>query len=226
MSSKSGAQLQRGVIVEFDFAVLSGHQTMLDICSARLEQEGVALDAVRMARRMNGKSFSSGLNNLCNRQEKTVDVPAVIADCNEQFAVALQKQVSKVSEGFKAFVGALVAKGINVVLVTRMPEEALQPLLEGQPEGKVLVTTESSSSFCFTNWDGWRRAARKNELHERLCVAVAGSGFSVKGALNSGLGVLAKRSPLVEYQDFSGSDVEIDAFGAGLADDVVRILRV
>ena len=66
MTNSTGAHLQRGVIVEFDFAVLPGHRLLLDICSARLAKEGVKLDATLMARFMGGKSFSSGLNALCN----------------------------------------------------------------------------------------------------------------------------------------------------------------
>jgi hypothetical protein len=57
-------------------------------------------------------------------------------------------------------------------------------------------------------------------------VGVAGSGFSVKGALNSGLGVMVKVNPLTEHQDISGCDGNFGEYTAGLADDVIRILHV
>jgi beta-phosphoglucomutase-like phosphatase (HAD superfamily) len=226
MSNTAAAQLQRGVIVEFDFAVLSGHAFLLDICSARLAKEGVKLDATLMARSMGGKSFSSGLNALCNKQQKTIDVPAVIADCQEQYAEALKGALSKVPAGFVDFVKALLAKGLKVVVVSRADSEAVKAVFgEGLSE-KLIITHDVSNGFGFCSWDGWRRAARKCDLHERLCVAVAGSGYSVKGALTSGLGVMVKVNPVTEYQDVSGSDMQVAEFSAALAEDVMRILHV
>ncbi len=226
MSISTSAQLQRGVIVEFDFAVLSGHQFLLDVYSARLAKEDVKLNATLMARCTGGRSFSSGINTLCNRQQKTVDVPAVIAECNEQFAEAVTKALSKVPAGFVDFVGALLAKGLKVVLVTRGDVDAVKAVFASVATDKLVVLHDASGGFGFLSWDGWRRAARKSDLHERLCVGIAGSGFSVKGALTSGLGVMVKVSPLTEYQDISGNDGAIGEFSAGLAADVTRILHV
>jgi hypothetical protein len=226
MNNSTGAQLQRGVIVEFDFAVLQGHQLLLDICRARLEKEGVNLDAALMARSMGGRSFSSGLNALCNKQQKTVDVPAVTAECNEQFAAALTGSLDKVPAGFVAFVGALLEKGMKVVLVSKADSEAVKAAFASLPAAKLVVLHDTTNGFGFLSWDGWRRMARKNDLHERLCVAVAGSGFSVKGALISGMGVMVKENAVVGYQDVSGSDVRIGEFAAALSDEVASILRI
>jgi len=226
MSLTTGAQLQRGVIVEFDFAVLSGHQALLDISGALLAKENIAFDAMVMARYLAGKSFSAGLNALCNRQQKTLDVPAVIASCNEQFAEALKGQLDKIPAGFTAFVGALLKKDVKVVLVTRVDVEAVKGAFADVATDKFVVLHEASSGFGFLGWDAWRRAARKCDLHDRLCVAVAGSGFSVKGALTAGMGVMVKTSPLCDYQDMGGSDTQIGEYSAALAEDVQRILRM
>lgn len=226
MSNSSAAQLQRGVIVEFDFAVLPGHALLLDVCSKRFAKEGLKFDAALMARSMGGKSFSSGLNALCNKQQKTVDVPAVIAECNAEFTEALKGKLSTVPAGFLDFVKALLAKNIKVVVVSRADHEAVQAVFNGIQSDKFTVLHDVSNGFGFYSWDGWRRTARKSDLHERLCVAVCGSGFSVKGALSSGMGLMAKDNPLTEYQDFGGCDVRIADFNAGLADEVTRILRV
>ena len=226
MSNSTAAQLQRGVIVEFDFAVLSGHAFLLDICRTRLAKEGLKLDATLMARSMGGKSFSSGLNALCNRQQKTVDVPAVVAECYEQYGEALKGALAKVPAGFVDFVKALLGKGMKVVVLSRADSEAVRAVFPAAHSEKLIVMHDTSNGFGFCSWDGWRRAARKNDLHERLCVAVAGSGYSVKGALTSGMGVMVKVNPQTEYQDVSGADVHLSEFSAGLADEVTRILRV
>ncbi len=226
MSNSTAPQLQRGVIVEFDFSVLSGHAFLSDICRARLEQEGIKADRKLMCRHMGGKTFSSGLNALCNKLQKTVDVPAVIAECNGAFTEALEGALSSVPKGFVEFVKALLAKNIKVVLVSRADSEAVRAVFSDVQSEKLVVLHDTATGFGFCSWDGWRRAARKNDLYERLCVAVVGSGFSSKGALISGMGVVVKENPLTAYQDTSGSDLRISEFTAALAGEVCRILRV
>jgi hypothetical protein len=226
MGSSQAARLQRGVLVEFDFAVLDGHSLLLEACQTRLEQEGIKLDAQGAARTMGGRSFSSGLNALASRKRKTLDVPTVMAECDAAFTEKLAGKLSTVPAGFQAFVKALLAKKIKVVLITRLESEAVSSALADVQNEKFAVLHDMPNGFGFTTWEGWRRAARKNGLHERLCMAVAGSGFSVKGALRNGMGVIAKPNPLTEYQDFSGSDVFVSEYAAGLADDAVRILRM
>lgn len=227
MSNPKAVLLQRGVIVEFDFTVLNGHALLLEACQERLGREGVKLDAGLMARSMGGKSFSAGLNALCNRQQKMIDVPSVVPECNAAFAEKLTAVLPKVPESFKAFVKAAVAKNVKVVVGTRLEAEAVLPVLgDDIPEELLVIHHDIPNGFGFSTWEGWRRAARKGDLHDRMCVAVAGSGFSMKGALNAGMCVVIKPNPLTEYQDFSGSDEVITDFSPALADDVIRMLRV
>ena len=109
MGSSQAARLQRGVLVEFDFAVLDGHPLFLEACQTRLEREGIKLDAQGMARSMGGRSFSSGLNALASRKQKTLDVPTVMAECDAAFTEKLATKLSAVPAGFQAFVKALLA---------------------------------------------------------------------------------------------------------------------
>lgn len=229
MSSSKAAAMQRGVVVEFDFAVLSGHALLLEACKERLAKDGVKLDAPTMARRMNGKSFTAAVNAVCRAQGKALeDVPAVVSECNAAFAAALAKSVKDggVPAAFVALVKALVAKGLKVVLISRVDGEALLPLFGELEEGRLVVYPDVSHGFGFLNWDQWRRAARKNTLHERFCAAVAGCGFSVKGALTSGMGVISKENELTAYQDMSGCDAHIVAFDNELVSDVCRIVQL
>ena len=225
MSHPKVSQLQRGVIIEFDFAVLDGHAFLLDICRARLETEGVKVDASLVARSMGGRSFSFGLNALCTKQGKTVDVPTVVADCNAEFAERLTAALANVPQDFLKFVNAALAKGLRVVLVTRLESEAVLIAL-GIENERLTVLHDIPNGFGFSTWEGWRRAARKCNLYDRLCVAVAGCGYSVKGAINSGMFVFVKPNPLTEHQDFSGCDTVITDYTAALADDMTNLLRV
>ena len=225
MSHPKVAHLQRGVIIEFDFAVLDGHAFLLDVCRARLETEGVKFDAPLMVRSMGGRSFSSGINALANKQGKTIDVPTVVADCNAEFVDKLTEALAKVPESFVKFVKAALAKDLRVIIVTRLESDAVLPVL-GIEDERLTVLHDIPNGFGFNTWEGWRRAARKNNLHDRLCVAVAGSGFSVKGAINSGMFVFVKPNALTEHQDFSGCDTVITEYAASLADDMTRLLRI
>jgi hypothetical protein len=225
MSDSNDKQVQRGVIVELDFAVLPGHQLLLKISKDLFAKAGLTVDATLMARYMGGKSFSSGLNALVTKQGKTIDAPALIAETNLAFSAALTQSLKDIPSEFVSFVEALLAKGVKVIIISRADVEAVKALFSNHSENLVFQT-DTSSGFGFLGWDVWRRAARKNSLRERLCVAVVGSGFSVKGALTSSMGSVFKENPLTAYQDFSGGDLSIQRFDNALVKDIVAMLRV
>jgi len=224
---KKDARLQRGLLVEFDFAVMPGHQMMLDVCKEQLAKAGVKIDEVRMARYMFGRSFVAGLSALYRAQElSSYEVADRVAACNEAFAAKIKANLSEIPSGFKAFVKAAAAKEIKVILFSVADSEAIQAAFPDMPEDLFAVSEDLTSSFGFTSWEGWRRFARKNGLHERLCVSVCGSGLSVKGSLTSGISSIVKDNAIVAYQDISGYDKQIEKFDAGLVDDVLRLLHL
>jgi len=225
MSDSNEKRVPRGMIVEFDYAVLPGHQLLLEVCKAQFAEIGLKVDAALMAHHMYGRPFAAALTALMTQQEKTVDVPAVIALCNTAFSAALTGALPTVPAEFKKFVEAVLAKDVKVVIISRASADAVKALF-ANVEGNLVVQTDTSSGFGFLGWDVWRRAARKNDLRERLCVAITGSGFSVKGVLTSSMSVMFKENPLVAYQDFSGADIAIEKFDAALVKEVARILRI
>ncbi|MDD2598879.1 MAG: hypothetical protein PHO37_06620 [Kiritimatiellae bacterium] len=224
---KKDARLQRGLLVEFDFAVMPGHQIMLDVCKEKLTKGGLKIDDVLMARYMFGRSFVAGLSALCRAQKlPTIDATDKVSLCNAEFAARITANLAKVPAGFKDFIKAAAAKDIRVVLFSVADSEAVKAVFPDMPENLFAVSDDLTSSFGFTSWEGWRRFARKNSLHERLCVSVCGSGLSVKGSLTSGVSPIVKDNPIVAYQDISGHNRQIESFDAGLVDDVLRLLHL
>jgi len=224
---KKDAILKRGVLIEFDFAVMPGHQMMLEVCKEQFAKEGLKIDQVIMARYMAGKSFVAGLSALCRAQEITsFEVSDMAASCNELFAEKIKANLKKVPAGFKDFIKAVTDKGMKVVIFSISDSEAIREAFADIPEESLGISEDLTSSFCFTSWEGWRRFARKNSLHERLCVSVCGSGLSVKGALTSGLSVIVKDNEMVDYQDISGYDKQIKEFDVGVVDEVARLLHL
>lgn len=224
---KRESRLLRGVLVEFDFAVMPGHEIMLDVCRQELAKSGLKIDEIVMARSMFGRSFVAALSVLCRAQGVTAaDVSELASTCNRIFAERVTAKIGEIPAGFKAFVKATAARGLKTVLFSRADEEALKAAFSEIPEEKLAVSEDITSSFCFTSWEGWRRFARKNGLHERLCVGIAGSGLSIKGALTTGIGSVLRDNAVVAYQDGSGCDKQIAKFDAALLDDVLRLLHL
>ena len=221
------AKLQRGLLVEFDFAVMPGHQLLLDICKEQLAKEGLKIDEVLTARYMFGRSFVAGLSALCRAQEvSSFEVSDMVATCNEIFVEKIKDNLANVPAGFKEFIQAVADKGVKVVLFSVAESETILSAFSDMPEDMLGASEDLTSSFGFTSWEGWRRFARKNGLHERLCVSICGSGLSVKGALTSGISVIVRDNEMVDYQDIGGYDKQIEEFDAGLADEVARLLHL
>lgn len=215
-----------GALIEVDYAVLHGHALLNGVAAKQLEASGVKLDQISRARYLDGKAVTVGLNGLAAAQGKKIDAAAVVPALNaaviESVGAALKKGLPS---GFVAFVKELQAKGVKVVLISRADTAALKAAMPEALAGLVCYHQDTSSSFGFLGWESWRRIIHKNGLHERDCLAVAGSGFSVKGALTAGLYVYACPTVETEYQDFSGADTLVTDFTAELADKAAALLH-
>ncbi|MFO7936482.1 MAG: hypothetical protein R6V06_02620 [Kiritimatiellia bacterium] len=221
------SRLQRGVLVEFDYAVMPGHRIMLDVCKKKFAEHKLEIDGILMARYMFGRSFVAGLSALCRAQDiSSFEVSDMAEECNNLFAERVKAELKDVPGGFIDFVKALAEKELKVVLFSRVESEVLQALFPDLTEEQLGVSEDMTSSFCFTSWEGWRRFARKNDLHERLCVSICGSGLSVKGALTAGVSSIVRENDMVAYQDISGCDKKIEEFDPSLIKEVERLLHL
>lgn len=226
MSIKSAGHLQRGVIVEFDFAVLPGHALLLEVCRERLATEGVVVDVPLMAHWMGGKSFSGGLHALCERQEKQIDFGVVMADCNAKFKEQLAENLEKVPATFLKVVEKLLKRGIKVSIVTRMEVERVAKVFEKIADKNLVIFHDISNGFGFHTRDAWQRAAHDMAIHERLCVAIAASGYSTRGALKVGMGIAAKVSAMTDHEDYSGTNIYFEEFEETLAGLIINYMRL
>lgn len=217
----------RGVIVEFDFTAVDGAQVLFDVAKKVLEAQGVKLTVKLEAMHLVGGNYQGALRELFETLEVQADPVTVAAELAEAFKAALtEKAAAAVTPGFKAFVQALTAKGLKVVIATRSDIEQLKPALADLDAALVVPYAEPSNTYGNCKWDAWRRACNQNELVNMLTVAVTGSGAGVKSALVSGMSALAVVHDHVAYQDFGGADDVVETFDAALAETVFRMLHM
>ena len=218
------AKIGKGVVVEFDFAVLNGADLLFDVASGILKGHGVSLDARLEALHLAGGNYQGALAELFAKVGCEADPAAVAAELNAAFnAEVTAKSVEAVTPAFKNFIKALQEKNVKVVVATRGDAAALAAAIDN-PD--VVVHAETSSTYGSCKWDAWKRACRLNGLHEMLTAAVTGSGFGVRASLLAGMSALGVTNKRVEWQDFGGADDVIDAIDRKAADIVLKMLKV
>ena len=219
--------LTRGVVIEFDFTAIDGGQILFETAQKILAAKGVDLTIKLEALHLSGGNYQGGLAELFRALDKKCDAAATARDLHDAFGKALTaKAVAAVTPGLKAFIIALVEKGVKVVIATRSDLETLRPAFEGFDPEKVVLYAEPSMSYGNCKWDAWRRACNQNGLVDVLTVGVTGSGKGVKSALVAGMSAIAILHDHVAYQDFGGADVVVDSFNAKLAEEAFRMLHM
>ncbi len=219
--------LTRGVVIEFDFTAIDGGQILFETAQKILAAKGVDLTIKLEALHLSGGNYQGGLAELFRALDKKCDAAATARDLHDAFGKALTaKAVAAVTPGLKAFITALVERGVKVVIATRSDLEVLRPAFEGFDPEKVVLYAEPSMSYGNGKWDAWRRACNQNGLVDVLTVGVTGSGKGVKSALVAGMSAIAILHDHVAYQDFGGADVVVDSFSAKLADEAFRMLHM
>ena len=218
------AKIGKGVVVEFDFAVLNGADILFETASGILKKHGVALDSRLEAIHLAGGNCQGALAELFAKLECGADPAAVAVELNSAFnAEVTARSAAAVTPAFKNFVKTLLEKNVKVVVATRGDAAALAEAL-GEPD--VAVHAEMSSTYGSCKWDAWKRACRLNALHEMLTAAVTGSGFGVRAALVAGMSALGVVNKRVEWQDFGGADDVVDVLDKKAADIVLKMLKV
>ena len=219
--------LTRGVVIEFDFTAIDGSQLLFETAQKILAAKGVDLTIKLEAMHLSGGNYQGGLAELFRALDKKCDAAATARDLHDAFGKALTaKAVAAVTPGLKAFISALVERGVKVAIATRSDLETLRPAFEGFDPEKVALYAEPSMTYGNGKWDAWRRACNQNGLVDVLTVGVTGSGKGVKSALVAGMSAIAILHDHVAYQDFGGADVVVDSFNAKLAEEAFRMLHM
>jgi beta-phosphoglucomutase-like phosphatase (HAD superfamily) len=218
------AKIGKGVVVEFDFAVLNGADILFETASGILKGFGITLDSRLEALHLAGGNYQGALAELFAKVECDADPAAVARELHAAFNAAVAaKAADAVTPAFKSFIAALQEKGVKVVVATRGDAAALAQAIGDE---QVVVHAEMSSTYGSCKWDAWKRACRLNGLHEMLTTAVTGSGFGVKAALVAGMSALGVANSRVEWQDFGGADYVVDTIDKKAADIVLKMLKV
>ena len=226
--AKTKDELQYAVIVEFDYVAIPGRRMLGEVCAKSFAKDSIPSDVASISRYVNGRNFAHGLRELCEAKGcAAVDVPSVVADCQERFASAVAS-VSEVSAEFVAFVKALleIRSNLKVVIATSSDVAAVKALFSDIDSPNFSVVRITSSIFGGNAWDSFRILCHNEGLMERLSVAVVGSGASTRGAISAGLGAIAKVCPETDFEDFTGCDRLTDKLTVDIVDDVKRLLRM
>lgn len=227
MSEQKEGNMSRGVIVEFDFAVLDGAKLLFETTKALMEEGDVPFDEKLEARFLAGGNYLGAFTEYF-AFVKTKKTPQKAAkDISERFVKALNAAVPKaVGEDFRKFVAALAGKGLKVVISTRANLSAVKDAFAGVTGENVELYQESSQTYGAVKWDAWRRAAAHSHIRHTATEVVTGSGFGVKSALLAGMGAVAIVGEHVAYQDFSGADDIAEKVDEKLAKRILQILKV
>lgn len=219
--------MKKGVVIEFDFTALDGAGILHDTTAKILADGEIPFDTTAEARYLAGGNLQGALTEYF-AVVKTKKTPQKAAkDITDAFRSALNEAVpAALTPEFKAFVKALVDKGLTVVISTRADVEVVRPAFADMLSDSVILHQETSVTYGNVKWDAWKRAAVSNQLRNFLTVAVTGSGNGVKSALLAGMGSIAVINDRVAYQDFGGADYVVDKLDMSVAQKLFSMLKV
>lgn len=221
----SANSLQRGVLVEADLVVLPGMELFLDAAKSRLSREGVKLNQELFLRYLFGRPLTRGMTALLDKCGKSGDAAALAAECQAAYVAALQTAAGKVRDGVLAFAKDVAGRGVKVGLITQLPEEAAKQVFADVMGPNVSIVSENPSCTCMHGWEGWRRASRKLQVGERLCVAIS-SPASARGALAASMRVAVVADPMQEHVDCGGTDLLVESFTPAVRTSALGLLKI
>ena len=218
---------KKGVIVEFDFAVLNGAELLYQTTETLLKENDIPFSARAEAQHLAGGNYQGGLAEYFTVVKTKKTAAKAAKDLTDRFIAALTAAVpAAVTPTFRNFVKTLADKGVRVVIATRADVEAVRPAFEGLLGEDVILHQEQSTTYGCVKWDAWRRACAASKLRNLRTLAVTGSGLGVKSALLAGMGAVVVPNDHVAYQDFGGADADVKCLDTAAAKTILGILRI
>ena len=221
------SEATKGVIVEFDFAVLNGAELLYDTTRRFLKElDGIAFDLPTEATYLAGGNYQGGLAGYFAAVKTKKTAAKAARDLAEAFNRAVSANVSAaVTPAFRNFVKTVSDAGVKVVIATRADAESAQAAFASLLGENVVLYPETSVCYGTVKWDAWRRASALNRIRNVSALAVTGSGLGVRSALLAGMGSLAVMNDHVAYQDFGGADGVVNRLDAAAARKALELLR-
>lgn len=216
----------RGVVIEFDFAVLNGAELLFKTTKKFLKDlDKIALDDVLEARYLAGRTYQDGLARLFAVAKTKKTAQKAARDLAAAYEAAVTDAVSEaLTLQFRNFVKALTDAGLAVAIATRADIETVRSAFEPVLGERVILYHEESETYGFPTWEAWRRACMEMEMKHAFARAVAGSGFGVKSALVAGMRSVAVINDRVAYQDFGGAGEVVDELSGKTAKKLLAVL--
>jgi len=218
------SKIQRTVFVEFDFVVLQGMKDFVGVANSVLSPLKVPVDEVGFARFFAGRSKVAGVAAALGHAGVKSEAAPLANEIAKGYRDALAARAAEGRKVLAKLVEPLLKKGIVVVLVTQADDALVKEALGDVLDDRIIVMNEPPQFVDGYGWENWRRLCRRVDVHERLSVAVVGSGTSTKGAVAAGLYVAAIADPLATNQDFGGFDYFGDKLDDGLFPELMRVL--
>jgi beta-phosphoglucomutase-like phosphatase (HAD superfamily) len=223
-ASETAEDLQRVLLVEADMTVLPGMNLFLDSFGPVLKKAGICLDRDLFLRYLFGRHPVRGVAALIEKSGKSADASAVAADCLAAYLAALEGAGAQANEPALTFIREVAGQGRKVGLITQLPDAAARQVFSGVLGETVTAITETPGTLGVLGWEGWRRASRKLQARERLCVALCAPA-SARWALAASMRVAVVMNPMQEHLDAGGADLLCETLNASARASAMELFQ-
>ena len=219
----------KGLIIESDFVLPDGPQILFDTARNYLKKlDGIDFTPAAEARFFYGHDYLEAMTNYFEAL-KTKKTPQKAArEIEASFNKALLSAIpNAVNDDFRQFIATIAAKGVKIVIATRVNSEVMSPAFAGiLEEGKVGFHWLLSSTYGTSTWDYWRRISQAQQISRMSTMVLTGTAAGVKSAIMGGVGAVGIIRDHVAYQDFGGANELITELTAESAKKVLYAMRV
>ncbi len=226
--AETGADGARAVVVEFDSTVMDGGRLLFETAAKLLQKEaGIELTRRMEARWLLNRPAQAGFSALLQGEKGASGGAQLAQTFLEEYATAADKAAPAAATAeFKAFLKALAAKGVKTAVVSRCNPDALRAAFANFPDDGLSVLPDENTVYGNLKREGWLRVCRKCSLRAPLSLAITGSGFGVRGAIQAGMSALAMPNAETEWQDFTGASADIKAFDESAVREALAALHL
>lgn len=223
--STDSSNVVYGVMIEVDNLFFGGVRLASEIMQTKVEALGAKnVDSFIFLRKAYGNTYLNGLTRIL--PDANYDTLVDVAQEINASHIAMMQQKIKLTEEIKNLIRNLLAEGIKVGIVTRLPDMTARDLFAAfVDDEKCFIVNDISLTAGIVPYETWRRGAQRNALLPRNTFAICASGMAMRGALCTGMHAVVRLDALLKYEDCSGANLLVEKFDKNMPAKIANALK-
>ena len=217
----------RAMVFELENLAVNGRQVLFDVLKRALAEKDVDIKPYMFVRYCLDLPLKQGIAELLKIASKgRVSEDKILETVSAKYVEAVTGSRQKLSADLEKILKKAASRNLRLGAVSNLPADSARQIVQALVGDIHLpLFSYSVENKGHPTADAWLKLAKQVGVVPPLCLAVATSMRSAKGALSAGMRCAAVLDDFTRTQDFGGVDCVVEGLDKSTSEELLGIME-